>query len=119
MLTKARVVMVVAILAAGIVAVETQSPALFVVHFETGPNWNTALSPAEQPGFKEHSANLSRLRKEGAIVFGARYDEFGMIFLEAESLDAAKAIVGTDPGVRSGAFVFRVAPLQVFYPWER
>ncbi len=119
MLTKARVVMVVGILLAGIVAVGTQSPALFVVHFETGPNWNKALSPAEQPGFKEHSANLNRLRKEGAIVFGARYDEFGMIFLEAESLEAAKAIVGADPGVRSGAFVYRIAPLQVFYPWER
>jgi uncharacterized protein YciI len=42
-----------------------------------------------------------------------------MIFLEGESLEAAKAIVDADPGVRSGAFVYRVAELQVFYPWER
>lgn len=119
MLSRARAVTLVAILLAGIVGVETQSPALFVVHFETGPNWNKALGPAEQPGFREHSANLNRLRKEGAIVFGARYEELGMIFLEADSLDAARAIVDADPGVRSGAFVYRVAALQVFYPWER
>lgn len=42
MLSKARAVTLVAILLAGIVGVETQSPALFVVHFETGPNWNKA-----------------------------------------------------------------------------
>lgn len=117
--TKARALTILAILLTGIAAVETQSPPLFIVHFETGPNWNKALGPAEQPAFKEHSVNLNRLRKEGAIVFGARYEEFGMIFLEAESLDAAKAIVDADPGVRSGAFVYRVAALQVFYPWQR
>jgi uncharacterized protein YciI len=119
MLSKAGVAIVAGILLAGIVGVEAQPSPLFVVHFETGPNWNKSLTPAEQPGFREHSANLNRLRKEGAIVFGARYEELGMIFLEAESLEAARAIVDADPGVRSGAFVARVATLQVFYPWER
>jgi uncharacterized protein YciI len=94
------------------------APALFVVHFETGPAWNQALAPAEQPAFKEHSANLNRLRKEGLIKFGARYGAFGMLFLKADSLDAAKAIVDADPGVRAGSFIYRVEALNVFYPWQ-
>lgn len=95
----------------------TPSP-LFVVHFETGASWNKSLAPSEQPGFREHSANLNRLRKEGTIVFGARYGELGMIFLKADTLDAAKAVIEADPGVRSGIFAYRIAPLRVFYPWQ-
>ncbi len=94
------------------------SPPLFVVHFETGPSWNKSLAPSEQPGFRGHSASLNRLRKEGAIVFGARYGELGMIFLKAETLEVATALLDTDPGVRSGLFAYRIAPLRVFYPWQ-
>ena len=94
------------------------SPPLFVVHFETGPAWNKSLAPSEQPGFREHSANLNRLRKEGSIVFGARYGDLGMIFLKAETLEVATALLDTDPGVRSGLFAYRIAPLRVFYPWQ-
>jgi uncharacterized protein YciI len=94
-----------------------QSP-LFVVHFETGPKWDKSLAPADQPNFKEHSANLNRLRKEGAIVFGARYDEFGMIVVKADTLATAKALIDADPGVRSQIFSYRIALLNVFYPWK-
>lgn len=104
---------------AGIVAAQTQSqPTLFIVNFETGPSWDKARPPAEQPSFREHSANLNRLRKDGSIVFGARYAEVGMIFLKAESLDAAKAVIDADPGVRSGIFIYRIAAMSVFYPWQ-
>lgn len=95
----------------------TPSP-LFVVHFETGPSWNKSLAPSDQPGFREHSVNLNRLRKEGTIVFGARYGDLGMIFLKADTLDAAKVVIEADPGVRSGIFAYRIAPLRVFYSWQ-
>jgi uncharacterized protein YciI len=103
---------------AGIAAAQFSKPSLFVVHFETGPAWNKALAPAEQPAFKEHSANLNQLRKSGAITFGARYEQLGMIFLEAESIESAKAILDADPGVKAGTFIYRVAALSVFYPWQ-
>lgn len=99
-------------------ATAAETAPLFVVHFETGASWNKSLAPSEQPGFREHSANLNRLRKEGTIVFGARYGELGMIFLKADTLDAAKAVIEADPGVRSGIFAYRIAPLRVFYPWQ-
>ncbi|MEO8187414.1 MAG: hypothetical protein ABI580_08660 [Burkholderiaceae bacterium] len=99
-------------------AAETVPASLFVVHFETGPSWNKSLAPAEQPSFREHSANLNRLRKDGVIMFGARYGDLGMIFLKTDTLDAAKALMDADPGLRSGIFAYRIAPLRVFYPWQ-
>ncbi len=106
------------VLAAGATAAETPPSSLFVVHFEIGASWNKSLAPSDQPSFREHSANLNRLRNEGTIVFGARYGDLGMIFLKADTLDAAKALVEADPGVRSGLFSYRIAPLRVFYPWR-
>lgn len=95
-----------------------QSPPMFVVHFETGPSWNKALPPTEQTAFNEHSANLSRLRKEGVITFGARYAQFGMIFVKADSVEAVRSMIDADPGVRAGIFVYRVDAMNVFYPWQ-
>jgi uncharacterized protein YciI len=106
------------VVAAGTTAAQAPPAPLFVVHFETGPNWNKSLAPSDQPSFREHSANLNRLRKEGTIVFGARYGDLGMIFLKADTLDAAKALMQADPGVQSGIFSYRIAPLQVFYSWQ-
>ena len=99
-------------------AAETPPPSLFVVHFTTGPTWDKSLPPADQKGFEDHSANMSRLRKEGAIAFGARYEEVGMIVLKAASLDAARSIIDADPGVQSRLFVYHIAPLRIFYPWQ-
>jgi uncharacterized protein YciI len=104
--------------AAGTTAAQAPPASLFVVHFETGPSWNKSLAPSDQPSFREHSANLNRLRKEGTIVFGARYGDLGMIFVKADTLDAAKALMEADPGVQSGIFSYRIAPLRVFYPWQ-
>ena len=106
------------VVAAGTAAAQAPPAPLFVVHFETGPSWNKSLAPSDQPSFREHSANLNRLRKEGTIVFGARYGDLGMIFLKADALDAAKALMEADPGVQSGIFSYRIAPLRVFYPWQ-
>jgi uncharacterized protein YciI len=90
----------------------------YLVQFTVGPRWDASLPPDEQAGFKEHSANLNRLRGEGVITFGARHDEVGMIILKAASLDAARESMTADPGVSAGLFNVRVAELKVFYPWQ-
>ena len=90
----------------------------FIVHFSSGPAWDPARSPGEQPGFREHSANLNRLRSDGKILFGARYDDYGMLVVKAGSADAATALFADDPGVQSGIFEYQVAALNVFYPWQ-
>ncbi len=92
---------------------------LFVVHFETGPAWKDGVAPAKQIGFDKHGKNLSELRKAGVIKFGARYQQYGMIFLSAGSLEDAKAILDADPGIKSGLFKYSVAKMNVFYPWQQ
>jgi len=114
-----RLAAVALVLAAHTAAAQTAPAPLFGVHFETGSAWNKVLAPADQKSFKEHSANLNRLRNEGTIIFGARYGDLGMIFVRAESLDAAKALIEAEPGVQSGIFSFRIALLRVFYPWRQ
>ena len=99
-------------------AAKAQTDALFVVHFETGPAWQQEVAPNEQAGFLEHAANLNRLRQAGVIKFGARYDRFGMIVIGADDLQAATKLMDEDPGVVSGLFVHRTAPMKVFFPWQ-
>lgn len=114
----ATLLLLMTLLPAATLATEPVQSPLFVVHFQTGPNWDDALAPSEQDVFREHSANLRRLRKAGVIAFGARYSDVGMIFVEADSLASAAALMDEDPGVRAGIFDYRIAPLKVFYPWR-
>ncbi|NND00302.1 MAG: hypothetical protein HKN85_08985 [Gammaproteobacteria bacterium] len=90
----------------------------FIVHIETGDNWDQSLQPAEQAKFSEHSANMKRLRTEGRILFGARYGEYGLLIIQVESLASAKAILDADPGVLAGTFTYRIEPVSIFYPWK-
>jgi uncharacterized protein YciI len=88
------------------------------VQFSKGTAWNPDLAPQQQNGFKQHSENLQQLRAQKRISFGARYDDFGMIFLHATSLQSARSLIQNDPGVKAGIFQFTVSKLNVFYPWQ-
>ena len=90
----------------------------FIVHLETGPKWDPELPPGEQTQFREHSANMNRLRTDGTILFGARYGEYGLLIFEGASLQAVTDILEADPGVAAGIFKFRVEPISIFYPWQ-
>ena len=94
------------------------SAADFVVLFTTGPAWDASKSPAEQPGFKEHSANLRRLREAGQITLGARYADKGMIILKAQDEAAARAEFANDPTIGANVFKLEVFPMRFFYPPE-
>lgn len=88
---------------------------VYLVTYTTGPVWDNAKQPYEQPFFKEHSANLSKLRKEGVITAGARYADKGIIFIKAKSMLAARELVLTDPAVINKLFVADIQKLSVFY----
>lgn len=111
---------IIAIILAGFfMTSNAQTPAsadsLFVVTYITGPAWDHAKSPGEQLYFKEHSANLAKLRKEGVIKAGARYGEKGMIFISAKSFSLAKEIIQSDLAVIHKLFEADVQKLLVFY----
>ena len=91
-----------------------QAPAkkYIVAIFTTGPAWDQSKPPNEQKGFKEHSENLRRLRSEKKIVLGARYSDKGLILLDAQSVEEARALFAADPTLKEKVFVLDV------YPWN-
>lgn len=96
-------------------AQSTEKPdSLYIVTYTTGPSWDVSKKPNEQAYFKEHSANLSKWRKEGIIQLGARYGDKGMIVLKAPSLTAAKELVLKDEGVHYKLFEADVQKFNVF-----
>ena len=102
-------------LAAVLAAQSPASPArLFAVHFTTGPAWDATKPPNEQPLFKEHSANLNRMRQAGLLVLGGRYGEFGLILVRAPDEAAVQAQLAQDPSLAVGLFKAQVSEFRPF-----
>lgn len=99
----------------GVAYSQNQPDSLYIVTYTTGSAWDLTKQPQEQPWFKEHSANLSKLRKDGIIKAGARYSDKGIIVVTAKSLIAAKEIIFADAAVTNKLFVADVQKLNVFY----
>ncbi|MBL8514187.1 MAG: hypothetical protein JNJ55_09385 [Betaproteobacteria bacterium] len=92
---------------------------LFVVHLTIGPLWESAKPSNEQSGFREHSANLARMRTEGVLVMGARYKDAiadkGMIVIRAANREAALKQFDADPMVKGKRFNLDIADFVPFY----
>jgi hypothetical protein len=89
---------------------------LFAAVFRTGPKWDAAKAPGDQPFFREHSANLAKLRAAGSIVMGARYADVGLIVVTAPTETDARKLFEADPSVAAGTFALDVHRFSVFYP---
>lgn len=97
-------------------AQETQpADSLYIVTYTTGSLWDNTKQAYEQPYFKDHSANLSRLRKDGVITAGARYADKGIIFIKSKSMSAAREYILTDPAVANKLFEAEIQKVSVFY----
>ena|SRR5688572_640995 len=103
--------------------VTAQSPApspaasrLYAVTVRTGPSWDAAKPPGAQAHFKEHSANIQRLRSEGAIVLGGRTGDIGLMIVRAGSESEARALFDADPSVTAGTFRLEVNEWRTFAP---
>jgi hypothetical protein len=94
--------------------VQIPQDTLFSVQFTTGPNWDARKQPHEQQFFKEHGANLARLRREGSLVIGARYGEFGLIVLRLPDEAAVQSELEKDPSVANGTFAARIDAFRPF-----
>lgn len=87
----------------------------FVALYTVGSAWNMEKSPDDQLYFKEHSAFLSKLRKENTIIMGARYSDTGMIVFEASDLESAKNLLHEDIAIQNNLFQVVVHPFHPFY----
>jgi len=91
------------------------SDSLFIVTYSVGSTWDANKQPNEQLYFKEHSTNLSNLRKQGVIKAGARFADKGMIVITASSYNTAKEIIQSDIAVIHKLFYADIQKLNVFY----
>lgn len=89
---------------------------LYAVQVRVGDKWDASKPPQEQALFREHSANLKRLRDAGHLVMGARFSDVGLIVLAAESEAQARAMMDADPSIAAGTFRYEVHAFNVFYP---
>ncbi len=88
---------------------------LFAVQIRTGDRWDTSKPPNEQLHFRDHSANLKRLRDAGHLILGARFSDVGLIIVAAESEAQARAMMDEDPSFEAGIFRYEVHLFNVFY----
>lgn len=96
----------------------TADQSLFAIEIKVGPKWDQARPPQEQVFFKEHSANLRRMRESGILVMGARYADKGLVIVAATNAAEARAQMEQDPSIAAGTFAFEVHPFSVFYAGE-
>ncbi len=89
-------------------------PNLFALRLTKGPAWDESKGPNEQAGMREHSANIGRMRREGALVLGARFGEVGLLVLRVPDEAAVQAQLAPDPAVAGGVFKMQV---DVFAPF--
>jgi uncharacterized protein YciI len=103
----------------GIAAPDTgaaRKPAeFFIVIFSLGEAWQKDKPAHEQLHFKEHSANLKRLRQEKKILLGGRYADKGMLLLSSENEAAARKEFESDPMLAHKLFNLELYPFNPFY----
>lgn len=87
----------------------------FVVLFSLGEAWQKDKPAQEQLYFKEHSANLKRLRQEKKLLIGGRYSDKGMLLLSTTDEAAARAEFEADPMIKQKLFVLELYPFAPFY----
>ena len=95
-------------------AIEQNLP-LFAVEIKVGSKWDQSKPPQEQQYFREHSANLKRLRDAGTLIMGARYSDKGLVILAAQTEEEAKAMMDVDPSIKGDVFKYELHPFGVFY----
>lgn len=77
------------------------------------------LSHTEKPFTEElvraHCAHLRHLDQQGELVLCGPFRDYkgGMVIIQAESLEEAKAIAESDPFVISGVETYEIRTLQV------
>ena len=84
-------------------AAPLQSP-MWVMMFTPGPAWDSTRAPGDQAHFRNHSANLARLRTEGRIRLGGRFGPWGLILVDAGSEAEARSYFAPDSTLSAGVF---------------
>ncbi|MBL9200340.1 MAG: nuclear transport factor 2 family protein [Opitutaceae bacterium] len=102
------------VLACATRAADAPATKLFAITITTGPAWDAAKPANEQKFFREHSANLARLRAENMSVLGGRFSDKGFLIVRAASEPAVRAEIAKDPSIAAGIFQASVDEYRAF-----
>ena len=87
-----------------------------MIVLKTGPNDSKITDKAQRGDlFKGHFANMTRLAKEGKLVFAGPFidgrPKRGLWILAVETVAEAEKLIKTDPTVSAGVFVYEMTKL--------
>jgi len=86
----------------------------FVGLIYRGPTWSPEVTQEVQELQAAHLANIARLVESGEMVlagpFGDDGDMRGLFFYNVDSLEAAQALVESDPAVKAGRLRVELHP---------
>lgn len=83
----------------------------------TRPGFGPDMTPEEIETMSVHAGYLARLLEEGTLILaGPCLDyAYGLVVIEAESEDAARAIMVADPAVSRGVMAAEFHPLKLSF----
>jgi hypothetical protein len=88
---------------------------LFALTFAVGPGWDSTKPPGAQAGFREHSQNLARLRREGRILAGGRFGALGLMLVRARDSAEVRAELAGDSTLTRGVFTATIDVWRTIY----
>jgi RNA polymerase sigma-70 factor (ECF subfamily) len=88
---------------------------LFALSFAVGPGWDTTKAPGAQAGFRAHSQNLARLRREGRILAGGRFGALGLMLVRARDSAKVRAQLSGDSTLARGVFTATIDVWRTIY----
>jgi hypothetical protein len=95
--------------------VRQAADSLFALTFAVGPGWDTTKPPGAQAGFREHSQNLARLRREGRILAGGRFGALGLMLVRARDSAEIRAQLASDSTLVRGVFTATIDVWRTIY----
>ena len=105
--------------AASLAFAAEQGPAYEMAHYvagflRKGPNWSAAETPESRAIQEGHLANIRRMADAGKLVVAGPLtdggDLRGMLIFRNTTPEEAKALVASDPAVKSGRLVLELHP---------
>lgn len=92
----------------------------FLVVYDPGPLWEHDRGPSEQPDIRDHGRFLIQLYIDGIMTHAGPFPDIGggAVVIRAADLEAAHAIVSSDPAVVSGLMVPAIVREWIPRDWD-
>jgi uncharacterized protein YciI len=114
-------ILCLAILAIASLTHAQEAPSHFLIEYELSPGVDIMhLTQPQAAVFKQHGAQLVKLRDEGVVVAGGHTDNpqhiRAFVIVKAPDAAAARAVAATDAAVKGGLLTASVEPFTLAIP---